>query len=115
MKRLEVRELSVQFGSRRVVDRVSFSIDAGERLALVGESGSGKTVTALSLLRLVETSRLSGEVLFEGRSVLDMPPDELHQWRGRDIAVVFQEPMTALNPVITVGDQIAESIQLHEA
>ena len=68
MKRLEVRELTVEFGSRRVVDRISFSIDAGERMALVGESGSGKTVTALSLLRLIEAARLSGEILFEGRN-----------------------------------------------
>jgi microcin C transport system ATP-binding protein len=114
MKRLEVRDLSIQFGSRRVVDRVSFSIDAGERMALVGESGSGKTVTALSLLRLIEAARLSGEILFEGRNVLAMSEAELHQLRGRDIAVIFQEPMTALNPVFTVGDQIAESLQLHE-
>lgn len=115
MKRLEVRDLSIAFGPRRVVDRVSFSIDAGERLALVGESGSGKTVTALSLLRLVEAARLTGEILFEGRKVLEMPAADLQQLRGRDIAVVFQEPMTALNPVLTVGDQIAESLQLHEA
>jgi microcin C transport system ATP-binding protein len=114
MKRLEVRDLSIAFGSRTVVDRASFSIAAGERLALVGESGSGKTVTALSLLRLVEAARLSGEIVFEGRSVLGMSPAELHQLRGRDIAVIFQEPMTALNPVFTVGDQIAESLQIHE-
>jgi microcin C transport system ATP-binding protein len=66
MMRLEVRDLTVEFGSRRVVDRVSFSIGDGERMALVGESGSGKTVTALSLLRLLETARLTGEILFEG-------------------------------------------------
>jgi len=114
MTRLDVRELSVDFGARRVVDRVSFSIAAGERLALVGESGSGKTVTALSLLRLVEAARLGGEIVFEGRSVLGMSAPELHQLRGRDIAMIFQEPMTALNPVFTVGDQIAESLQLHE-
>jgi microcin C transport system ATP-binding protein len=114
MKRLEVRDLTVEFGSRRVVDRISFSIDAGERMALVGESGSGKTVTALSLLRLIEAARLSGEILFEGRNVLGMSEAELHGLRGRDIAVIFQEPMTALNPVFTVGDQIAESLQLHE-
>jgi microcin C transport system ATP-binding protein len=113
--RLEVRELGVAFGSRRVVDRVSFCIDAGERMALVGESGSGKTVTALSLLRLVESARLSGEILFEGRSIIDMPAAELERLRGRDIAVVFQEPMNALNPVMTVGDQIAEALQLHES
>jgi microcin C transport system ATP-binding protein len=110
---LEVRELSVEFGSRRVVDRVSFSLDAGEKLALVGESGSGKTVTALSLLRLIESARLSGEVLFSGRDVLKMPDPALRELRGRDIAVIFQEPMTALNPIYTVGAQIAESLQLH--
>jgi microcin C transport system ATP-binding protein len=114
MTRLEVRDLSIDFGTRRVVDHVSFSIEAGERLALVGESGSGKTVTALSLLRLVEAARLTGEIRFEGRKVLDMSAPELHQLRGRDIAVIFQEPMTALNPVFTVGDQIAESLQLHD-
>jgi microcin C transport system ATP-binding protein len=114
MTRVEVRDLSVDFGARRVVDRVSFSVAAGERLALVGESGSGKTVTALSLLRLIEAARLTGEITFEGRDVLRMSAGELRDLRGRDIAVVFQEPMTALNPVITVGDQIAESLQLHE-
>ncbi|HEX2825402.1 MAG TPA: dipeptide ABC transporter ATP-binding protein [Burkholderiales bacterium] len=114
MKRVEVRELSVSFGSRRVVDRVSFDIEAGERIALVGESGSGKTVTALSLLRLIESAKLSGEILYEGRSVLAMSEDELRQLRGRDIAVVFQEPMTALNPLMRIGDQIAESLEIHE-
>jgi microcin C transport system ATP-binding protein len=114
MKRVAVHELSVHFGSRRVVDRVSFEIEAGERLALVGESGSGKTVTALSLLRLIEAARLSGDIRFEGRNVLAMGEDELHQLRGRDIAVVFQEPMTALNPLMTIGDQIAESLEIHE-
>ena len=114
MTRLEVTELSIDFGSRRVVDRASFSIADGERLALVGESGSGKTVTALSLLRLVEAARVTGDILFEGRHVLQMTGPELQQLRGRDIAMIFQEPMTALNPVFTVGDQIAESLQLHE-
>jgi microcin C transport system ATP-binding protein len=112
--RLEVKDLCIDFGSRRVVDRASFSIADGERLALVGESGSGKTVTALSLLRLVEAARLTGDIRFEGRDVLGMNPAELHQLRGSDIAVIFQEPMTALNPVLTVGDQIAESVELHE-
>ena len=112
--RLEVRDLSIAFGSRTVVERASFTIGAGERLALVGESGSGKTVTALSLLRLVEAARLTGHIAFEGRDVLAMSPSELQQLRGRDIAVIFQEPMTALNPVFTVGDQIAESLELHE-
>ena len=112
--RLEVNDLSIAFGSRRVVDHATFSIQAGERMALVGESGSGKTVTALSLLRLIETAQLTGEILFEGRSVLNMDVEALHALRGRDIAVIFQEPMTALNPVFTVGDQIAESLQLHK-
>jgi microcin C transport system ATP-binding protein len=113
MSLLEVRELSVHFGPRKAVDRVSFTLDAGEKLALVGESASGKTVTALSTLRLIENARLSGDILFNGKSVLAMPPDELHQLRGRDIAVIFQEPMTALNPIYTVGDQIVESLVLH--
>jgi microcin C transport system ATP-binding protein len=113
MNRLEVRELSIGFGSRKVVDRVSFALGAGERLALVGESGSGKTVTALSLMRLLDTAALSGEVLFEGEDVLKMGAPRLRDLRGRDIAMVFQEPMTALNPVHVVGDQIAESLRLH--
>jgi microcin C transport system ATP-binding protein len=110
---LEVRELSVAFGGRRVVEQVSFSVNAGEKLALVGESGSGKTVTALSLLRLVESARVSGEIRFDGRDVLAMPEPALRELRGRDIAVIFQEPMTALNPIYSVGDQIAESLELH--
>jgi microcin C transport system ATP-binding protein len=110
---LEVKDLSIDFGSRRVVERASFTLGAGEKLALVGESASGKTVTALSTLRLIENARLSGEILFDGKSVLRMSPQELHQLRGRDIAVIFQEPMTALNPIYTVGDQIVESLLLH--
>jgi microcin C transport system ATP-binding protein len=110
---LEVKDLSIDFGSRRVVHNASFTLDAGEKLALVGESASGKTVTALSTLRLIENARLSGEILFNGKSVLGMSPEELHQLRGRDIAVIFQEPMTALNPIYTVGDQIVESLELH--
>ena len=113
MSLLEVRDLSVDFGSRRVVDRVSFSLDAGEKLALVGESASGKTVTALSTLRLIENARLTGEILFNGKQVLKMRPEELRELRGRDIAVIFQEPMTALNPIYSVGDQIVESLVLH--
>jgi microcin C transport system ATP-binding protein len=110
---LEVRELSVIFGPRRVVDRVSFTLNAGERLALVGESASGKTVTALSTLRLLDDARLTGEIVFDGRHVLRMSPEQLRDLRGRDIAVIFQEPMTALNPIYTVGDQIVESLELH--
>jgi len=112
---LEVRDLSIDFGPRRVVDRASFTLDAGEKFALVGESASGKTVTALSTLRLIENARLSGQIFFDGKDVLRMSPGELHALRGRDIAVIFQEPMTALNPIYTVGDQIVESLVLHTA
>ena len=113
MSLLEVRDLSIDFGKRRVVDRVSFALDAGEKLALVGESGSGKTITALSLMRLVESARLSGEIVFDGKPVLQMQAEALQGMRGHDIAVIFQEPMTALNPIYPVGYQIAESLQLH--
>src|SRR5216683_1174291 len=113
MSLLEVRNLSVHFGSRRVVEGASFSLEAGEKLALVGESASGKTVTALSTMRLIEEARLTGEIFFDGKAVLGMSAAELHELRGRDIAVIFQEPMTALNPIYTVGQQIVESIELH--
>jgi len=113
MSLLEVRNLSIDFGPRRVVHGASFTLDAGEKLALVGESASGKTVTALSTLRLIENASLTGEIFFDGKDVLRMSAEELHQLRGRDIAVIFQEPMTALNPIYTVGDQIVESIVLH--
>jgi microcin C transport system ATP-binding protein len=113
MSLLEVRDLSVYFGRRRVVDNVSFSLDAGEKLALVGESASGKTVTALSTLRLIENARLTGSIRFAGREVLTLPEADLHEMRGSDIAVIFQEPMTALNPLHTVGQQIVESLELH--
>ena len=113
MSLLEVKNLSIHFGPRKVVDNVSFTLEAGEKLALVGESASGKTVTALSTLRLIENARLSGSIRFQEREVLTMPDAELHEMRGRDIAVIFQEPMTALNPIYTVGRQIVESIELH--
>jgi microcin C transport system ATP-binding protein len=113
MSLLEVRDLSIAFGARRVVEAASFTLDAGEKLALVGESGSGKTVTALSLMRLIEAARLSGEIIFDGKSVPGMTPAQLQTLRGRDIAAIFQEPMTALNPLHTVGAQIAEPLQWH--
>jgi microcin C transport system ATP-binding protein len=111
---LEVEDLSISFAGRRVVDRVSFQLEAGEKLALVGESGSGKTVTALSTLRLFTAAQLTGAIRFNGRDVLAMGPAELQALRGNDIAVIFQEPMTALNPVMTVGAQIMEALQLHK-
>src|SRR5258708_5128097 len=113
MSLLEVKDLSIYFGPRKVVDNVSFVLDAGEKLALVGESASGKTVTALSTLRLIENARLAGSIRFQDKDVLAMSDQELRDMRGRDIAVIFQEPMTALNPIYTVGDQIVESLVLH--
>jgi len=118
---LVVRDLRTQFvtdaGIVRAVDGVSFSLAAGETLALVGESGSGKSVTALSLLGLVtppEGRITGGEVLLRGRDLLALPQSALRSVRGREIALVFQEPMTALNPVLTCGDQVAEVLQAHE-
>src|SRR3989440_4411420 len=108
-----VNALSIYFGSGKVVGNVSFSLDVGEKLALVGESASGKTVTALSTLRLIENARLEGSIRFADHEVLRMSDEDLHEMRGRDIAVVFQEPMTALNPLYSVGQQIVESIELH--
>ena len=97
------------------VDHVSFQLTAGETLGLVGESGSGKSVTAFSILRLVQPpGRLvSGRVLFEGRDLLSLPESEMRQVRGARISLIFQEPMTALNPVMRVGDQIAEALTVH--
>ena len=115
---LEVKNLSVSFAGKEVVRGIDFSIAPGEKLALVGESGSGKTVTALSLLRLVQDAQISGQALFETSGslgdLLSLPEQALRGIRGRDIAMIFQEPMTALNPLFTVGDQIAEVLQLKE-
>jgi len=115
---LDVQDLTVVFtGVRPVtaVDRVSFQIAAGETLGLVGESGSGKSVTAFSILRLVQPpGRIAGgRVLFEGRDLLALPESEMRQVRGARISLIFQEPMTALNPVMRVGDQIAEALTVH--
>ena len=115
MNLLEARDLSVEFGAKRVVDGVSFALAAGEKFALVGESGSGKTVTALALLRLAESARVTGAVHFDGRDVFALQEAALRDLRGRDIAMIFQEPMTALNPIYTIGWQIVEAIELHES
>jgi microcin C transport system ATP-binding protein len=111
---LSVDRLCVNFGPSRVVDRVSFAIDGGEKFALVGESGSGKSVTALSVLRLLETASYEGEIRFAGENLLDKSERQMRGIRGRDIAMIFQEPMTALNPLYSVGNQIAEVLELHE-
>ncbi len=104
-------------GLVRAVDGVDYAIDRGETLAVVGESGCGKSVTALSILRLVaEPPGLyaGGRILFEGEDLLRASEDRMREIRGNDIAMIFQEPMTSLNPVFTVGDQIMEAIQLHQ-
>jgi microcin C transport system ATP-binding protein len=109
---LELRDLHIAFGGQAVVHGVSLSIQAGERVALVGESGSGKSVTALSVLRLLESAQLSGQVLWQGQDLLKHTPGEMQRIRGDEIAMIFQEPMTALNPLMTVGAQISEVLQL---
>ena len=111
---LAVHDLCVNFGPSRVVDHVSFTVDAGEKFAVVGESGSGKSVTALSILKLVESARYEGEIRFLGENVLAKSERQMQALRGSDIAMIFQEPMTALNPLYPVGNQIAEVLQLHE-
>ena len=115
---LDVKNLRVSFAGKDVVRGIDFSVAPGEKLALVGESGSGKTVTALSLLRLVQGAAISGQALFdapEGPSdLLALPENALRAIRGRDIAMIFQEPMTALNPLFSVGEQIAEVVQLKQ-
>jgi len=112
---LSVHDLSVSFAGKPVVQGVSFEMAAGEKLALVGESGSGKSVTALSLLRLVGEAQLSGQALLDGRDLLGLSEREMQGIRGGDIAMIFQEPMTALNPLMTVGAQVAEVLQLKQA
>jgi peptide/nickel transport system ATP-binding protein len=116
---LEVNDLRTHFPTRaglvRAVDGVSFHLDRGELLGLVGESGCGKSMTALSVMRLVAPPGriVSGEILFDGKDLLQLSDAEMRQMRGDDIAMIFQDPMTSLNPVYTVGEQIAEALRLH--
>ncbi|HYC43517.1 MAG TPA: ABC transporter ATP-binding protein [Noviherbaspirillum sp.] len=114
MSLLDVQNLRVGFGSATVVSDVSFSIAPGEKFALVGESGSGKTVTSLSILRLNHDAQYAGRILFEGQDLLQKPEAAMRSVRGKDVAMIFQEPMTALNPLFTIGNQIAEVLMLHE-
>ena len=117
---LEIRDLKTWFktddGMVRAVDGVSLSINPGETLAVVGESGCGKTVTARSVLKLIDMppGRFeNGQILWKGRDLIPLPASEMDKIRSREIAMVFQEPMTSLNPVYTVGKQIAESLRAH--
>ncbi|MCC6310512.1 MAG: ABC transporter ATP-binding protein [Trueperaceae bacterium] len=118
---LEVIDLKTYFdtdeGTVKAVDGVSFHLDKGETLAVVGESGSGKSVMSLSMMRLIPTppGRIAGgKILFEGKDLVTKTEREMRKIRGNDISMIFQEPMTSLNPVYTVGDQIAEAIVLHQ-
>ena len=118
---LDVRDLETHFhtraGSVPAVNGVSFTLRRGETLGLVGESGCGKSVTALSILRLIPSrsgSIVGGCVHYGGRDLLQLDDGAMRQIRGNDIAMIFQEPMTALNPVFTIGYQVAESVLLHE-
>jgi peptide/nickel transport system ATP-binding protein len=111
---LEVRDLTVRFGATAVVDGVSFDIERGRRLAIIGESGSGKTLSALSVIGLVpDSASVSGSVRFDGRELLGRSDRELSKLRGEQIAMVFQNPQTSLNPLMRVGRQIAEPLRRH--
>jgi peptide/nickel transport system ATP-binding protein len=120
MALLEIENLQVQFrtpdGLNRAVNGVSFHVDEGETLAVVGESGCGKSVTAMSVLRLVPEppAKLAGAIRFRGRDLFALTDREMRGIRGNDISMIFQEPMTSLNPVLTVGRQIRETLRLHQ-
>jgi glutathione transport system ATP-binding protein len=114
---LSVENLSVEFGSSRVVDDLSFTVEAGKTVAVVGESGSGKSVTSLSTMRLADmmgAKYATGRILFNDKDLLKASQKEMRSIRGKEIAMIFQEPMTSLNPVFTIGDQICEVLMLHE-
>ncbi|QCP51704.1 ABC transporter ATP-binding protein [Trinickia violacea] len=111
---LELERLRVSFGDTVAVNDVTLAIANGERVALVGESGSGKSVTALAILRLLRDAEVSGSIRFAGQDLTQKSERQMRGLRGSDIAMIFQEPMTALNPLYTIGDQIAETIVLHD-
>ncbi len=120
MALLDVKNLQTHFGTPdgvvRAVEGLSFHIDAGETVAIVGESGCGKSVTSMSILRLINTppGKIAGRIEFQGRNLLDLGDAEMRKLRGNDISMIFQEPMTSLNPVLTVGRQIGETLRLHQ-
>jgi peptide/nickel transport system ATP-binding protein len=120
MAMLEVENLQTHFrtpdGINRAVDGVSFHVEAGETLAIVGESGCGKSVTAMSILRLIPEppGKLAGAIRFNGKNLLELSEPAMRDIRGNEISMIFQEPMTSLNPVLTVGRQIGETLRLHQ-
>jgi peptide/nickel transport system ATP-binding protein len=112
---LSIEDLRITFGAAAAVRGLSLAIGEGESLGLVGESGSGKSVTALAVLGLLgEAATVAGHIHYNERDLLSLPPDALRRLRGRDIAMIFQEPMTALNPVMPIGEQIAEAVRVHQ-
>ena len=120
MALLQVENLQVHFrtpsGVVRSVNGLSFEVNKGETVAIVGESGCGKSVTSMSVLRLIPTppGRIAGKIMFEGRNLLELPEEEMKAIRGNDISMIFQEPMTSLNPVLTVSQQLCETLRLHQ-
>ena len=119
---LEIKGLKTHFatddGILQAVDGVDLTINKGETLCVVGESGCGKTVTAMSILKLIAMPPgriVEGEIIFEGRDLVPLTSNELDEVRAKEIGFIFQEPMTSLNPVLTIGEQIAESLRRHEA
>jgi len=120
MALLEVENLQTHFatsdGVNRAVDGLSFSVEAGETVAIVGESGCGKSVTSMSILRLIPEppGKIAGEIRFQGKDLLKLSDAEMRKIRGNEISMIFQEPMTSLNPVLSVGKQIGEAVQLHQ-
>ena len=111
----DIRDLSLSIGSTPILKNVNLSVAPGEILGLVGESGSGKSMTALAVLGLTAPrATMTGEIRLNGQLVSSAPDAALQKVRGRDVGVIFQEPMTALNPVMTIGDQVAETVRLHK-
>jgi peptide/nickel transport system ATP-binding protein len=114
MALLEVSNLSITFGRHPAVRDISFRIEPGQTLGLVGESGSGKSATSLAILRLLPpTAQVAGHITFAGESLLSLPAEAMRRHRGSSISMIFQEPMTALNPVMPIGAQIAEAVRAH--
>ena len=114
MSLLEITDLTVRFGQKTVVDGVSFTLESGERLGMIGESGSGKSLTALAAIGLLpEEASVTGSVRLAGRELLGLPDRAMARIRGERVAMVFQEPLTALNPLMRIGKQLAEPLRLH--
>jgi len=114
MTLLSVNNLRLSIHESLILDAISFSVDSGKILGIVGESGSGKSMTAYSIMRLLPVgSEVSGAVSLDGVSLLERSESDMCEWRGNTLAMVFQEPMTALNPVQTIGDQVAETLRVH--